>query len=71
MNNTGSRLMSLRHNRGVTQAELAEALGVTQATVASWENGRRDPAKEYKIKLANYYKVSIEPLFYGDVHYEW
>ncbi|MBN4004761.1 helix-turn-helix transcriptional regulator [Nostoc sp. LPT] len=38
-----SPLMRLRTLRHITQKELADALGVTENTVANWERGRAIP----------------------------
>lgn len=38
-----SPLMRLRVQRFMTQKQLAEALGVTEATVSNWESGRSVP----------------------------
>ncbi|MEG3974378.1 helix-turn-helix transcriptional regulator [Microcoleus sp. herbarium8] len=38
-----SPLMRLRTQRFMTQKQLAEALGVTEATVSNWEAGRSIP----------------------------
>lgn len=38
-----SALMKLRTLRFITQKELADALGVTENTVANWERGRAIP----------------------------
>ena len=38
-----SPLMRLRVQRYLTQKHLAEALGVTEATVRNWESGRSVP----------------------------
>ncbi|MEG4199349.1 helix-turn-helix transcriptional regulator [Microcoleus sp. Pol12A5] len=38
-----SPLMRLRVQRFMTQKQLAEALGVTEATVSNWEAGRSVP----------------------------
>lgn len=39
---------SLRNSLGLTQAQLADAVGVDQSTVSNWENGitPRGPAKK-------------------------
>lgn len=36
-------LMKLREDAGLTQKQLAQALGVTITTVSAWENGRHEP----------------------------
>lgn len=41
-----------RKASGWTQERLAEELGVTQAAVAHWENGRRNPSVETLKKVA-------------------
>ena len=40
------RLLSARHALGLTQARLAEKLGVDRGTVGDWERGVRLPAEE-------------------------
>jgi len=42
----GERLMSARQLLGLTQAGLAEKLGVDRWTVGDWERGVRPPAEE-------------------------
>ena len=41
-----------RLDAGLTQAEIAVTLGVNQATVASWETGRRRPRGEVALRYA-------------------
>lgn len=37
------QLIRLRRRRGLTQLDVAEALGVTQQAVSEWERGRKRP----------------------------
>lgn len=39
----GRRIRTIRMARGMTQAELARATGVSRREVQNWEAGRRDP----------------------------
>lgn len=41
--NIGDKIRSIREIRGLTQAELAERLGVSSKTVSSWEVNRTEP----------------------------
>ena len=36
----GQKLKSARTSAGLTQEEVAEALGVSRQTISNWENGR-------------------------------
>jgi predicted transcriptional regulator len=48
----------LRH--GYSQAELAERIGVASPNViAMWENGRRKPQKQYRLRLAEHIGYDI------------
>ena len=58
----GNFLCMLREKKGMTQAEIANMLGVTTAAVSKWENGSSKPRVDVLIKLANYYNVSIDYL---------
>lgn len=57
------RLKSLRNQKGVTQDEVANALGVSRATVAGYESGKkREPDYETLRKIADYFSVSTDYL---------
>ena len=64
MQNTdiGKRLTDLRGEK--SQSEVAEAVGITQAALSMYERGERIPRDNVKIKLANYYGVSVAVLFF-------
>ena len=56
---------NLRNLRGKKSAEVvAEDLGISISTIYMWENGERIPRDEMKIKLATYYKTSVESIFF-------
>ena len=57
----------LRELRGVyrSQAEVAEAIGVTPAAVSLYETGERIPSDEVKLRLAKFYGVTVQELFFA------
>lgn len=55
-------LKQLRKSRKVNQATLAEALGMSQASITSWENGKRMPDIDMLVKLADYFNVTTDYL---------
>jgi len=44
--NLGEKLREYRRIHGLTQKKLAERLGVDETTVAGWERGKHQPAKQ-------------------------
>lgn len=58
----GDRLRQLRGDR--TQAAVAEAVGVTDMAISQYEAGIRVPSDEIKLRLADFYGVGIERLFF-------
>lgn len=48
----GTRIATQRGRLGLTQAELAEAVGTTAPVVADYERGRRMPAMERLFAIA-------------------
>ncbi len=60
MNNV---LKDLRTVRGLTQQQLAEALGVSRQTVISIEGGKYDPSLPLAFKIAHYLEPTIEAIF--------
>lgn len=60
-------IKQLRRARGLYQADLADALNVSQSTVASWENGTRRPDIDMLIRLADFFGVSSDELLERDI----
>ena len=58
-----NRLKDLRAERGWTQAELAERVGVTRKTVNTVENGVFVPSTVLALKLARAFDLPVETLF--------
>lgn len=62
MKEFSKRLKELRIERGLTQTQLAEAVGVTFATISKWERCQRQPTLENIKSLCIYLKVSADYL---------
>jgi len=58
----GARIAELRKDSAITQVQLAETMGVSQQTVASWEVGRRGVPVASLPLLARTLGVSVEAL---------
>ena len=59
-----SRLSLLRAELGLTQQELADAIGVTRATIIAIEKENYNPSLELSFRLARYFKTDIQTIFY-------
>lgn len=57
-----SRLRKARGNR--TRKEVADALGIAYSTLNMYEFAQRVPKDEIKRRIADFYGMSIEELFY-------
>lgn len=60
------KLKEARQSKGITQAELADALGITQQGVARWESGKSKPNVETLITLADFFEMSTDSLLGRD-----
>lgn len=47
----------------ITQAELAEKIGVTRKTINTIENGKFVPSTILAIRLARFFEIKVEELF--------
>lgn len=56
-------LPSRRAACGLSQGDLAEAVGVTRQTINSIERGRYNPSLDLAFKLASYFDCQIENIF--------
>lgn len=59
---TFSRIRNLRENSDLRQWQLAEYLNVSQVAYSRYELGQRIIPPEVLIKLARFYKVSVDYL---------
>ena len=48
----------LRHEKGISQRQAAQDLGVSQALLSHYENGIREPGLAFVAKVCDYYQVS-------------
>ena len=60
----GNRIREARDARGLTQAELAERIGVSRKTVNTVENGVFVPSTIVALKLAGALGCRVEDLFF-------
>ena len=60
----GSKLRSLRGNE--TLQATADAIGITKSALAMYEKDKRVPRDEVKVRVAKYYGVTVQSLFFAD-----
>jgi len=63
---TGSFLQELRKEKGLTQEQLAEQLGVARRTVSRWETGNNMPDLDILVELADLYSVDLREILSGE-----
>lgn len=61
----GQFLKELRNEKSVTQAELAEVLGISNRSISRWENGVTMPDFDLLIEMAKYYDVEVGEILEG------
>lgn len=62
----GKFIAQLRKERGLTQEELGQKVGVTNKTVSRWENGNYMPDIELLVPLGEILGVSVNELLAGE-----
>lgn len=55
-------IKKIRESRGMRQYELANRMGVKQASVSAWESGRAMPSAENLLKLADILECTVDAL---------
>ena len=63
MSGFGERLRALRTGQGLTQAELAQQLGVSKSALCMYERGEREPRRETLLAIAAYFHTDLSDLF--------
>ncbi|MHC1772911.1 MAG: helix-turn-helix domain-containing protein [Flexilinea sp.] len=60
--NIANVLVNKRKEKGITQDELANYIGVSKASVSKWETGQSYPDVTFLPQLAAYFNISIDDL---------
>ncbi len=63
---TGKFIASCRKEKGMTQAQLAEKLNITDRAVSKWETGKCMPDSSIMLELCNILDVTVNELFSGE-----
>lgn len=58
------RLKDLREAREISHREIAEAIDRSPMTYYQYESGRRNPSDIIKKRIANFFGVSVEYIFF-------
>lgn len=58
-----TKIQELRKANKISQAELADEMGVTRQTIISLEKGRYNASLELGFKIARYFGKAIEEVF--------
>ena len=62
----GAFLKDLRKDKGITQEQLAEELGVSGRTISRWETGNNMPDISLLVEIAEFFDVSIPEIIRGE-----
>lgn len=60
-----NNLKQIRIEKGFTQEEIAEKIGLTRQAISAYESGKRQPGIDILMRLAEIYEVEIEDILYG------
>lgn len=63
---TGKFIAQRRKEKGITQFQLAEALGVTDRAVSKWETGRSLPDSSIMLPLCDLLEITVTDLLKGE-----
>ncbi|QLL70257.1 helix-turn-helix transcriptional regulator [Lactobacillus sp. 3B(2020)] len=56
-------LKILRIKKGLSQQEMSKQIGISQATISSWEQGQSIPSGKNIKKLASFFGVNADVIF--------
>lgn len=57
-------IQKMRAKKNLTQQDLADAVNVTRLTIIALEKGKYNPSLELAFRLAKFFKVGVEEIFY-------
>lgn len=67
----GEFLYELRKEKGLTQSELADKLGITNKAVSKWETGEAFPETAQLVPLSNIFSITVDELLKGERNHSY
>lgn len=64
------KLLALRIRHGLSQRQLAAALGYSDVHISYLETGKKKPSAEFVVKLAQYFGLTPDDLLLDEVELE-
>lgn len=61
--NIAKRLLKLRGDK--SREEVANGLNISVSALQMYENGQRVPKDEIKIRISNYYSLTVQEIFFN------
>ena len=61
----GAKLKALRAKKKKSQQQAADDLNITKSSLAMYERDARIPRDEVKVRIAEYYGVTVQALFFA------
>ena len=66
-----TRIRELREESGLKLKELSKIIGVSESTMSLYENGKHEPDYTTLIKIADYFKVSLDYLLCRETVFQY
>lgn len=60
----GAKIKELRSEKGLSQAQLGKAVGVSQKAIDYWERSVNEPKASYIISLVKVFDLSYDEFFF-------
>ena len=57
-----NKLLRLRKEKGLSQEQLAQKLGISRQAISKWERAEASPDTDNLIELAKHYDISLDEL---------
>ena len=62
----GRFISELRKEKGMTQANMAEQLGITDRAISKWETGKSMPDSSIMLELCDLLSINVNELLKGE-----
>lgn len=63
MNGLGNKIKELRLEKGLSQEQLANAIGVSQKAIDYWERNVNEPKASYIVAIVKYFGITYDEFF--------